>query len=501
MHLKLPISYHNMVSYTGTFLIIISLCAFIFVYILSSLAPTENPYVGLILFLVLPVPFIIGLLLVPVGMLIRHRRGHGLQEKVSPLPILNFNETRHKIAFLIFTIGGLFFGTFTIYVLYEAYHFTETTTFCGEVCHQVMEPEFVTYINSPHARVSCAECHVGAGADFYVKSKLSGSYQVYATLINEYPKPIPTPIANLRPARETCEQCHWPEKFFDSQHIINYHYLSDEENTQWTVNLLTKIGGGTIQSHAPSGSHWHVHPENKVEYIATDDKRQNIPWIRYTNTRTNEVKEFLSEMETFDPDSLDNYEIRTIDCMDCHNRPTHIFRTPNKAVNLALASGEIDRTLPYIKLTAVEALVEEYESTDAAMDGIADYVRTFYQDDYPETAAEKSDKLDQAIHTLQTIYKENFFPSMNSRWDVYPDNIGHLNFPGCYRCHDGMHITESGDTITGECTTCHDFLAIGTEEEMAVSQGLNALEFKHPVDIGEAWKEMGCYECHTGSIP
>jgi hypothetical protein len=242
VRLKLPRSFFNVISYIGMLLIVISICSFLFLYILSSIAPTQNPYIGLVLFLVIPAPFVLGLVLVPAGMLRAYRRQTGIAAQGPPLPVIDFNTTRNKIAFAIFAVGGVLFGTFIIYELYEGYHYTETTTFCGELCHQVMQPEYVTYSNSPHARVGCAECHVGSGANFYVKSKLSGSYQVYATLRNIYPRPIPTPVKNLRPARETCEECHWPEKFYESQQITNHHYVCDDENTPWTIDMLIKIG-------------------------------------------------------------------------------------------------------------------------------------------------------------------------------------------------------------------------------------------------------------------
>jgi hypothetical protein len=238
-----------------------------------------------------------------------------------------------------------------------------------------------------------------------------------------------------------------------------------------------------------------------VEYIATDEKRLSIPWVRYTNTETGAVKEFMSENEPLAPEDRSKYEIRTMDCMDCHNRPTHIFRTPSEAINLAIDAGLIDRALPNIKSTGIDALVAEYPSEGEALSGIETFVTDYYKKSYPGVSDTMTVQIGSAVQALQRIYRDNFFPGMKSRWDVYPDNIGHLSFPGCFRCHDGYHADEEGTVITNSCSTCHTILSLNTAEGLAVSQTSEGLEFVHPVDIGEAWKETGCYECHTGANP
>jgi len=213
--MKLPKSFYNWISLGGATLAIISFFIILFLLLISMLYSGGSSYIGLFTFIILPVFLVIGLILIPIGML---RKTKNDKKTTAPpeqkkWPIINLNDARYRNAWLIFSIGTLLFLMLSAIGSYEAFHYTESNRFCGSVCHSVMEPEYTAYQNSPHARVACVECHVGPGAGWYVKSKLSGLYQVYAVTTGNYPKPIPTPIENLRPARETCEECHWPEKF------------------------------------------------------------------------------------------------------------------------------------------------------------------------------------------------------------------------------------------------------------------------------------------------
>ena len=353
-----------------------------------------------------------------------------------------------------------------------------------------MSPEYTAYQNSPHARVTCVQCHIGSGAGWYVQSKLSGAYQVYATIANNYPKPIPTPIENLRPAQETCEQCHWPQKFFGNAERVNYHFMSDETNRPWTIRLLMKIGGGDAEHGRVGGIHWHMNIANRIEYIHTDSARQEIPWVRQTSP-DGTVTVFQSESDSLSPAQMDSAEIRTMDCIDCHNRPSHIYNAPARAVNVAMSTGRISTTLPSIKKIAVELLTAEYDSTSHALAAIAEGLAAQYAD-YADTAAVR-----QAVAAVQRIYQTNFFPEMKVNWRAYPNNLGHTIFPGCYRCHDGKHRSEDGRVISHECSSCHIIIGqgTGTEAEAISPQGL---EFQHPVDIGDMWKTVNCAVCHTG---
>jgi hypothetical protein len=368
-------------------------------------------------------------------------------------------------------------------------------TFCGQTCHQIMKPEFTAYQESPHARVSCVECHIGPGATWFVKSKLSGAYQVYATLANTYPRPIPVPIQNLRPAQETCEQCHWPRKFYGAAERVLNHYLSDEKNSPWTIRMLIKIGGGDPTFGPVGGIHWHMNIANKIEYVATDKQRQVIPWVRMTDGTTGQVTVYQLTDNALKPEQLNGTQLRVMDCIDCHNRPTHIFNSPVRSVELAISTGRIDKSIPYIKEQVVQALTQNYKTTDEALRTIAEKLQTYYETKQAAFAQGQSRLLTQAISEAQTIYSHNFFPNMKVNWSVYADNIGHKDFPGCFRCHDGKHASESGQIISNDCNSCHTIIAQGSGQNPA-SISPAGLEFEHPVEIGNAWKETPCTACH-----
>ena len=343
-----------------------------------------------------------------------------------------------------------------------------------------MKPEFTAHQNGAHAHVSCAECHIGSGAGWFVKSKMSGSYQVYAALANKYPTPIPTPIENLRPAQDTCEKCHWPAKFYGEAVRDNLHFMADETNSTWEIKLLMKIGGSDPQHGKAGGIHSHISADRHVDYIATDEKRQKIPWVRLTQA-DGKVVTYEVEDEKLPAAKIAGSTPRRMDCIDCHNRPAHNYGAPSKSVDLALRTGRIDPKLPNVKKLAVEALTAEYKTTDEALKGIAAKVPA------------------AAVAEVQKIYQENFFPEMKVSWRQYPNNIGHTIFPGCYRCHDGKHKSPDGKVISHDCNTCHAIIAQGSSEQ---SKQVNAagFEFQHPVDIGDMWKEQNCAECHNGGL-
>jgi hypothetical protein len=351
-----------------------------------------------------------------------------------------------------------------------------------------MKPEFTAYQNSPHARVTCTECHIGPGATWFVRSKLSGSYQVYATLANKYPRPIPTPIKNLRPAQETCEECHWPQKFYGAVERVRTHFLSDAKNSPWTIQMLLKVGGGD-PTHGPVGGfHWHMNVANRIEYIAKDETHQTIPWMRATG-RDGHVTEYRGKEDKLTPKEIAQAPMRRMDCIDCHNRPTHIFRSPNEALDTSLSLGRIDPAIPFIKKNAAAALVQPCKTEAEGLAKIAEKLAAAYPQE------KEAPRIQNAIAEVQRIFRQNFFPDMKVNWRVYPDNIGHLNWPGCFRCHDGEHVSDAGKTISTKCITCHIVIAQGpgTMPETLSAKGL---EFQHPGE--EVPPDMKCTNCHTG---
>ncbi|GAB4338613.1 MAG: NapC/NirT family cytochrome c [Candidatus Abyssubacteria bacterium] len=488
----------NRISIAGLLIAGASLFLILFFLVIDFIGGGRSIYTGIVAYMVLPVFLVGGIAIIIAGVLLeRHRRHLEHPEHLPLFPVLDLNDPNKRRTLLWVVSAIALFLLLSAVGSYRAYHFSDSVAFCGETCHQVMKPEFTAYRNSPHARVACVDCHIGPGAGWFVRSKLSGMYQVYATAFDLYPRPIPTPIKNLRPSKETCEQCHWPKQFYGAVQQENFHFLPDEQNTPWHITMLIKVGGGDPTFGRVGGIHWHMSIENQIEYIATDKQRQEIAWIRKTDE--NGTVTIYESTENPLPNPPESYETRLMDCIDCHDRPTHIFKSPSRAVNLALQTRRIDPGLPYIKAKGVELLAKEYTTTNEALRTIADELQAYYKTEYPEVYELKQLQIKQAVDELENIYKNNFFPEMNVRWDTYPDNIGHLIWRGCYRCHDGNHVSAGGQMISRECDSCHSIISQGTGEETATS--LAGLEFKHPVDIGEAWREMPCYECHTGASP
>ena len=476
--------FRNWLSLTGLVIVIGSLFSFFFLLLLDALAHFANPYVGILTYLVAPGFLMIGLLVALLGAFLRHRQ---IIRTAGPLPPLRIDLTRprNRRLFGFFLAGGVLFLLVAALGSYQTYHFTESVNFCGQACHGVMKPEYVTYLHSPHAKVPCAECHIGKGANWYVRSKLSGTYQVYATMADKYPRPIPTPVKNLRPAQETCEECHWPQKFVGNLERSYNYFLSDETNTPFTVRMLMNVGGGD-PTHGPVGGiHWHMNVGNKVEYLASDDARQKIPYVRVTELAQGVVTEFRTPKFT---NTVDEASLRTMDCMDCHNRPAHRYQTPNTAVNLAMFLGKIDRGLPLVKSNALHVLTQSYTNETQALQTIATTLSQRYPND---------PRIRSAIGAVQEIYTNNFFPEMKASWKTYPDNIGHKDWPGCFRCHDGLHKTADGKRSikANDCNACHTILTqgSGTELDQLTPKGQ---KFKHPGDEVEG----GCNDCHTGGL-
>jgi hypothetical protein len=501
--LQFPKYFYNRLSIVGTILSIVATALLVLSLIAQSILGHTNPYMGIFVYMVLPPVIGIGIIVVPIGML---RRWDHIKKKreieVPTWPYLDLNKKTHRNAFFFFMGGFLLFLTLVTVVGYHAFHYTESVAFCGTTCHTVMQPEHVAYQNSPHARVSCTACHVGSGASWYAKSKLSGMYQVYAVIRNIYPRPIPTPVRNLRPAQETCEQCHWPNKFYGGQQEQFNHYMYDEENTYWPINILIKTGGGDPKTGQTAGIHWHMNIGVKIQYIARDERRQDIPWVQVRDSDTGRVTTYQDRRNPLSEEELKTGILRTMDCMDCHNRPSHRYRSPDYMIDVAILTGMIDQGLPDIKRLAVEAMDVDYDSPEEAMREIANYIEKAYRVDRPDVFATKREAIEQAIVATQQQYNKSIFPKMKVRWDNYPDNIGHFHFPGCARCHDGDKLSEEGWTITTDCTSCHVIMLQGDGDYRQMALSENGLKFVHPDDPDEeGFDEIACYDCHSGTQP
>jgi hypothetical protein len=438
----------------GAVLATVSAILILTLFGLSLVGFDGGPYLGILAYLALPGVFVFGLLLVPLGVWRERRRvAHG-GEAHAALPVIDLNRPRvRKIALVV---AGLTVVNVVIVAIatYEGVELMESPRFCGS-CHSVMAPEFAAYQRSPHARVGCVECHIGPGAPWFVKSKLSGAWQVVSVNLDLYPRPIPVPVHDLRPARDTCERCHWPERFVGDRLQIRTAHANDAANTPKKTVMLMHVGSG--QPGGSNGVHWHVGQGVEVRYKA-DPARLKIGDVELAlpdgTRRTYRTTDAAS-----DPGA--DAQWRTMDCIDCHNRPTHRFGTPESELDAALASGRLDRSLPFVRREALRLVKAQYASHDAAKVAIRDGLRSFYAvtpvaagTPPPSTAA-----IDAAAAVVGELYALNVWPQMNIAWGTYPSFLGHDAAPGCFRCHDETHATDDGRTISQDCDLCHSLLA------------------------------------------
>lgn len=417
-----------------------------------------HPYTGIVFFLILPGVFVAGLALMPLGILWRRRTLRRLGQVPETYPRLDPRDPLFR-RLLVAMVGAtllnvIMLGTAT----YEAVDYMDSASFCGLTCHSVMGPEYASYRNSPHARVPCVSCHIGPGAPWFVRSKLAGVRQVFAVTLDTHSRPIPTPVRDLRPARDTCEGCHWPEKFHGDKFIVRWSYEEDEGNTPAATVLVLKLGGRTWQGL--TGIHGrHLDTRDRVTYVAADERRQVIPLVTYIDDDGRTV-EFVSTDAKVGREALARGERRVMDCIDCHSRPTHTFRMPGPAIDEAITAGEIDRSLPFLKKQGLDILRADYPSHAEAALQIPARLRDFYSTGYRELFDRRRAAIESAAAALVRIYTSNVFPEMKVSWGTYPNNLGHELFPGCFRCHDGSHTSADGRTISAECDTCHRLLAV-----------------------------------------
>jgi len=449
---------HNPLTLAGAVLTtssaIVLIWFWIFEFVRGGAVP---PYAGIVLFLILPGLFILGLLLMPAGAIWRRRKLAARGELPSVYPKIDFHQPILRRAAVL--VGALTFVNVVIVggASYRGIEYMDSVQFCGQTCHAVMQPEYTAYLGSPHSRVACVDCHIGPGAPWFVRSKISGTRQLFAVTFKTYDRPIPSPVENLRPARETCEHCHWPQKFEGEKLVVRKHFSDDEKNTPLTNVLLLKIGGRRPGGSTGIHGH-HIATPERINYISTDAHRQVIPVVNYTDADGKTIAFVSTEVKTT-PEQLARGEHRTMDCMDCHNRPTHTFQMPAKAVDDAMAAGAISTDLPWIKKKAVEVLKNDYPSREVATQQIERALDDYYRVQYPAVYQGHRALVVSAVDAVQKIYLRNVFPQMRIAWGTYPNNIGHDDFLGCFRCHDGNHKSTDGRVIPDDCDTCHSLLA------------------------------------------
>ncbi|MGD2081631.1 MAG: NapC/NirT family cytochrome c [Chromatiales bacterium] len=442
----------NGLSLFGTGIAIASLVLIVSLFVIEQIGFEGGPYLGILTYLILPAIFVTGLILIPVGSMLYRRKLHRLHggEKAPLLPVFDLNSAKTRRWLLILTGATMVNVVILAAAAYKGVEVMESVEFCGLACHSVMEPEHTAYQRSAHSRVSCAECHIGPGADWFVKSKLDGTWQVIAVAFDLYPRPIPTPLHDLRPARETCEQCHWPNKFIGDKLSVRTHYADDEDNTELTTALLLKVGGA--EGGRAHGIHWHVDPGVQIRY-RSDPSREEIYEVEFTNG--------AGETRVFSDRGAPEQggEWRTMDCVDCHNRPSHKYFSPDHEVDRALRDGRIDRSLPFIKREAVRIINAKFPSHEEARTAISAQLESYYAENHPEVAAAEADAIESAAEALGDLYSLNVFPNMKVWWNTYPEHIGHQQSAGCFRCHSRGMRTADRESISKDCDLCHTILA------------------------------------------
>ena len=486
----------NYISFVGLVIAFTSLACIFLLIIIDLTRETENPYFGIVTYVLLPGALIFGLLVVIVGM-IRERRRRRLDpdSELSPYPKIDFNDSRQRRIAAVMLISTFLFVSMSAFGSYQAYHYTESVEFCGKACHSVMSPEFTAFQVSPHAKTRCVDCHVGSGAQWYARSKLAGTRQLIALMTGSFSRPIPTPVHNLRPADQTCGHCHWSEKFHGAKLKTFNHYAYDEQNTHRQIRMLISVGGGNPNTGPVSGIHWHMNTANEIDFISTDEQRQAIPWIRVKDRQGN-VTEYYDRNRPLAADQIESASKRRMDCVDCHNRPTHIYVPPDAAVDQSFAAGRLDPSLPYLKRESLATLTRQYNTTPEAVSNIASHLDQFYKTNYSDVYSSKNSSIKSAITEIQRIFQTYTFPEMKTDWQTHPNNIGHFYFNGCFRCHDGEHVSKTGKIVRNDCNLCHTVLS----DSAAPRPTVNTESFKHPVDLG-ALADRKCESCHKANAP
>ncbi len=450
------------ISTAGAVLVTTAFLADVIIIIGEVFFFESNPYMGIIVWVIFPMLGLLGLLLIPAGLFIRaHRSGvKGLAGVATLVKVINRRHFFQLILGLSF-LNLIIFGS----AGYRAIHYMESPQFCGVLCHEVMGPEYNVYTGSPHSEVDCVACHVGTGLGHLVKSKLDGTRQLMAVLTNSYSRPIQTPIHNLRPAREVCGTCHFPESFHGNMIKVIPQYEPDHDNTRKVTILNMKVGGGTGVNKRASGIHWHVDKGSAIRYYAADEKREQI--LQVEHTQLDGTVRVWKHSEVAMPSDPNPEGFREMDCVDCHNRPTHVFLPPDKALDQWFEDGLLDVSTPWLRLISEEIIRENFATTDEAMAAIAK-LPDLYQQRYPVLWNDFEQKVRDSVLPLQQMFRQFVYPEMNLQWNTYPSLLGHPteHTAACFRCHNGIMVDDDEIPITTECEACHFVLADKEQDPM-----------------------------------
>jgi hypothetical protein len=457
----LPKLWGNWISLLGTTLATVAGNAFLILLVVDWVTHGANPYAGAFGYLLMPPLFVLGLILIAFGLWrAARRRARGVEEPVGRALEAIWKDVRARRRLLFFVVATVVNFTLISVAAFQAITYMDSPRFCGRLCHSVMKAEYNAYQLSPHARVPCVDCHIGEGASWFVRSKLSGLRQVWHAARGNFSRPIPTPIHNLRPARETCQHCHWPEKFHGERLLVRHSYADDESNTRRTNVVRLKIGGENRSSRRFVGIHWHVGPDVRIEYDALDGKRATIGQVTLTQGGRSEVYRAGKSGEGRRGAPMG--ERRVMDCVDCHNRPTHIYDpSPEAALDQAMAWGRVDPKLPFVHREGVKLLKQSLPDPRRAGETFTAALKSFYQGRAGGAVA----AVEAAGRELGAIYERNIYPDLRIGWGTYPSHLGHRRTTeGCFRCHDDEHKSSSGKTIRQDCDLCHEVLAQDEEK-------------------------------------
>jgi hypothetical protein len=424
--------------------VLVTTAVILWILLLAFASGSGNPYLGILFYLLIPGVFFLGLILMPAGAWLAKEKLRKTIAGSEDAP----RAIRRVLVFLgVTTAANLLLGTqFT----YHAVEHMETDQFCGQSCH-VMQPAFRASEVAGHSKVACVHCHVAPGAAGWFASKMAGTRQMIEVVFDSYPRPIASGLESGRlvGAEQTCERCHSRGRFLGAKLRVKPKYADDEKNTTSHTVLMLLVGGG-----AGWGIHGaHLDPDIEIRYTAADGKRQQIPWVEWRRKSTGEVREYVAA------GGRKEGGVFEMQCVDCHNRPAHSFETPEAALDRALALGEIPIGLPFARKTSLELLRARYSSQSEADEKIRSGFESFYEKSYPDTARGRRADVKRAAGAVSSIYSRNVFPDLKVDWGTYPNNAGHTDFPGCFRCHDADHSTKDGKVIGQDCASCHEVLA------------------------------------------
>jgi nitrate/TMAO reductase-like tetraheme cytochrome c subunit len=422
----------------------------------------DNPYLGIIFFLLLPGLFILGLLLIPVGVVIRRRKLQIAGQIPAEFPKIDLNDRMFRHGLDIVLVATIVNLLVVAVASYRGAAYMDSPQFCGQSCH-VMHPEYTAYKISAHSHVACVDCHIGSGAESYFAAKVNGTKQLLEVTFDRYPTPIESPVSSLRPARDICEGCHTPARFIGEKLLVKSAFADDATNTETQSVVVLHLGGQDSLSHLTGIHGVHL---GHIEYITTDPTRTTIPWVQRRNADGSETAFTASALKGAEPKG----ERRVMDCIDCHNRAAHTFVTPEDALNRAMEQGAISPEIPWIHKEGMDLLKANYASQEEAKAKIPQQLQAFYQAMHPDVLSSKGDLVKTAGEQLAVLYSQNVFPYMKVTWGTHPNHIGHMSYPGCFRCHDGDHATKDGKTsITQDCSACHNLLVVDEKKPKVLS--------------------------------